>query len=127
MNETYSRQIKMAQKLIAKKGQKVIWRQVNDGEPADPSKPWIPGPPVNTDNEVSIVFLPSDRKGLEFLRYLKGTEVPIGTLSGLLPNVSFSPKVKDLVIRGDQELVIRTIDPIAPAEQTLLYVMEFEQ
>jgi len=122
----YDRQIATAKRLISQKGQSVTWRQLADGAPVDSSKPWKPSAATPTDNPVSIVFLPPLKENQELIRYLKGTEVPTGSVSGLMPAVTFAPAAKDVVIRNSVELVVKSIDPLSPNGEIILYFLEFE-
>ncbi len=122
----YDRQIATALRLIKAKGQVVTWRKLDDGAPADSSKPWKPSAATPDDNTVSIVFLPPTKENKQLIRYLKGTEVPTGSLDGLMHAVSFEPAAKDIVIRDGKELVIKSIDPLSPNGEVILYFLEFE-
>lgn len=115
----------MAQRLIREKGQSVTWRQLTDGAPADATKPWKPSASVPVNNTVNILFLPIDRVNQRLIQALRGTEVPIGSLQGLMGAVSFVPHVKDVVIRGGKEMPIVSIDPLAPNGEAILYTIEF--
>ncbi|WBF76995.1 hypothetical protein PSV3_00294 [Septimatrevirus PSV34] len=82
----FDRAIKTAQRLIAKNGEKVKWRVIEDATPADPNKPWEPGPALPDDKDVTICFLPVDRQTQETFNFIKGTEVPkqaLGTRPGI--------------------------------------------
>lgn len=122
----YDRQIANAKRQIAEKGQSVTWRVQSNGAPVDSSKPWKPSAGTPDDKTVKIVFLPLDLQTRKFLSYLKGTEVPTGSLGGLMGAVDFEPKLKDVVIRDGKELVIRNFDLIAPNGEPILYILEFD-
>ena len=123
----FDRSIATAERLIKRNGQSVIWRNIVTGD--DPVEPWkqVPGTPVN--NPVDICFLPPDTKSQKFFAYLRGTnDVGIGYLQGLMKgNISFEPKLKDIVLRDGVELVIRSIDLLSPNGQKVLYTVEFEK
>lgn len=123
----YDRQIQRAKEQIAKKGQLVTWRSLTNGAPADSSKPWKPSAANENDNPVRIVFLPLNLETRKFLSYLKGTEVPTGSLGGLMAAVDFEPAIKDVVIRDGKQLTIRNFDLIAPNGDPILYILEFDQ
>lgn len=122
----FDRQIATAARLIKENGQLVTWRQVTDGTPADSAEPWKPGAPTTVDNSVYIVFLPEDRRDAEFLRALAGTDIPKGKLVGLMAAQSFTPTLKDVVIRDGVTLGVRTLDPLAPNGQIILYTIRFD-
>ena len=121
----YDRQIATAARLVSKYGQPVTWRRVADGAPADPLKPWKPTAATNTDVTVDMVFVPKG-KNSEFLALMKGTEVPKGELVGYMAAQSFTPTLKDLVIRDGVALSVCSIDPIAPNGDVILYTVSFD-
>lgn len=120
----YDRQIATAKRLIAASGQSVTWRQLSETTPDD-AKPWnaANGAPLN--HSVSIVFLPINRVNQQLIHALRGTEVPVGILQGLMGAVSFVPSIKDTVIRNGITYNISSIDPIAPNGDVILYTIEF--
>lgn len=124
----YDRQIASAKRLIAAKGQNVIWRRLSISTPLpDVNKPWKPGDDTTVDVSVSIVFVPVNRVGNELIHLLKGTEIATGSLKGLMGAVSFEPSIKDVVIRGDKTLRIKSIEPIAPNGDIIIYTIEFDE
>lgn len=122
----FDRQIETAKRLISKNGQTVTWRKVGVDTP-DPSKPWKPAADTSTDTDVVICFLPPGRIGQELIRYLKGTEVTTGSVQGLMSAVDFEPSANDVVIRDGKTLRIKSIDPLSPNGQIILYTIEFDQ
>ena len=118
--------IKTAQRLIAKNGEKVKWRVIDDAAAPDPSQPWNPGPATPEDKDVTICFLPVDRQTMETFTFIKGTEVPKGSVMGLMGNVPFNPNLKDVVIRDGVELRIANIDVLSPNGQKVLYTVVFQ-
>lgn len=124
----FDRQIATAQRLIAKYGQDVTWQTVVDGSPADPLKPWKPSEAADTQTTAKICFVPvRDNDWRKLLAYLKGTEVPAGKLAGLMAgNVTFDPKLKDIVVRDGVTLNVSNIDLLSPNGQKILYILEFE-
>ena len=115
--------IKTAQRLIAKNGEKVKWRVIGDVAPTDPNKPWEPGSALQDDKDVTVCFLPVDQQTFNFI---KGTEVPKGSVMGLMGNVPFAPNLKDVVIRNGVELRLAYIDVLSPNGQKVLYTMVFQ-
>ena len=122
----YDRQITSAKRLIAKQGQSATWQQIVDGAPADSSKPWLPGVAADVFNSVSMVFLPDSQTNREFIRLLTGTEVPTGSLTGLMGAVDFDPAIKDVVIRDGETLSVQKIDKLAPNGDAILYTIWFD-
>lgn len=123
----FDRQIATAKRLIAKNGEKVKWRVIDDPTPTDPNKPWEPGPATPDDKDVSICFLPIDRQTMETFNFIKGTEVPKGSVMGLMGQVNFEPNLKDVVIRDGKELRIASLDVLSPNGQKILYTVVFKE
>lgn len=124
----FDRQTATASRLITKYGQIVTWNQLSDGAPTDLDKPWKPGGVVTTPQTATIVFLPDTKENKQLLRYLAGSLTLTGTLTGLMAQVDFTPKPKDIVIRDGTQLVIKSIDILDPnGEGVILYFLEFEQ
>lgn len=122
----FDRAIQTALRLIAKNGEKVKWRVIDDAAAPNPSQPWNPGPATPEDKDVTICFLPVDRQTMETFTFIKGTEVPKGSVMGLMGNVPFNPNLKDVVIRDGVELRIANIDVLSPNGQKVLYTVVFQ-
>lgn len=123
----YARQIATAKRLITAKGKAVTWRSNSDGAPGDASQPWKPGATAAIDYLVSIVFLPENRVGYEWLVRMTNSEIPEGSGYGLMHAVTFEPTLKDVVIKDGKELRIASIDPLAPNGEVILYTLRFDQ
>lgn len=122
----YENMIGMALRLIAKYGQEMIWRKVENGTPLDPNKPWLPGDSAFVDYIVPIAILPNDRENRETVRYLADTTLKIGDSIGYMGQVTeFAPKAKDVIVRNGIEYVIENIVSIEPNnEGVILYILE---
>lgn len=121
----YTSLIAMAQRLIKKKGQSVTWRQIENGHPGDPNKPWKVGSETFTDYTVDVAFLPPDRENKYFTEYMEGMTSKTGQTLAYMGQVSFTPKAKDVIIRNGIEYPVETIDPIEPNDEgVILYVFE---
>jgi hypothetical protein len=116
--------IKRAKALIAKNGMEVTWRQLTDGMPLDPSKPWITSESECQEYTVDIVFLPDERLNFQTSRLMDRSEVPTGFGVAYMSGQEFKPKVKDVIIRNGEELVVNQIRTIAPAGEDILYELE---
>ena len=62
----------------------------------------------------------------ETIAYLRGTEVPTGSVMGLMGAVNFEPSLKDVVIRDGKELRLENIDVLSPNGKTILYTVVFK-
>ena len=123
----FDRAIQTALRLIAKNGEKVTWRVINDAPSPNPSQPWNPGASTPEDKPATICFLPVDRQTQETFTFIKGTEVPKGSVMGLMGQVPFDPNLKDVVIRDGKELRLAYIDVLSPNGQKVLYTMVFQE
>ena len=122
----YTAMIASAKRLIASYGQVVTWRKLDDSVAADDAEPWKPAPARTVDISVHMVFLPDDRRGYEALVALAGTDVPKGKLVGYLAQQAFKPSLKDTIIRNGESYGIRTITPISPAGEVIMYTVELD-
>lgn len=121
----YDRQIKSVKRMIEKYGQSVTWRQVRNGAPADANEPWKPGTPTTTDNETSIAFFPFTSSSMAVQRYRNGSDIPEGTLYGIMDSVDFDPKLKDEIIRDGKTMNVIQCDPLNPnGEGAIIYELE---
>ncbi len=121
----FDRQIAQATRMIGAKGQEVTWRQIVDGTPADTDKPWMPGEADTADYTVKMVFLPETRFNLEFLNLTEGTTVAKGRVVGLMAAQAFTPTLKDIVIRDGVNMGVRSVDPLAPNGDIIMYTVRF--
>ncbi len=121
----FDRQIATALRLIKKNGQLVQWRQLQRADdPTDPAAV-IESAPI--DRNVHICFLPVDKDNKEFINYLRGTnEIKMGSLIGLMGQVSFEPDAADVVLRDGKPLEIFNVDLLSPNGQKILYTVEFK-
>ena len=116
----FSRQIATAKRLIQKNGQLVQWKQTVKA--VDDDKPWEQVETEPDLNDVYICFLSSTDP---WLRYIKGSDVPVGGIYGLMGQVDFDLSIADVVIRDGQELRIKEIDSFAPNGEIILNTIEF--
>lgn len=121
----FDRQVATALRLISKNGQAVTWRSLVNGAPVDANKPWKPSAATGTEHSVKIVFLPRKEQNEKSIQYMEKSEVPTGLLKGLMGQVDFVPKLKDVIIRGSLQYEVETIDIIDPnGEGVILYTIE---
>ena len=121
----YECEILMAQEMITEFGQSVTWRQIENGHPGDPNKPWLPSAADTTDHTVDVVFLPPDRENKYFTERMDGMSNKTGQTLAYMAQQSFQPKAKDVVIRGGVEYVVETIDPVEPNDEgAIVYIFE---
>ena len=126
MSEFYDEMVEVAKELITEFGTTATWRGINNSA-SNPSTPWIAGDEVITDTEVVMVFITATKESKETLRYIKGSSVPAGVVVGLMPPYSFTPALKDIVIRDGKQLTIKNIDVIKPADKIVMYTVEFNR
>jgi hypothetical protein len=123
----YDRQIATAQRLIKEKGQTIIWRSMTDGAPSDSDQPWKPSAATQTDYMADVLFLPRNRRNQEFLSLMEGIEVPKGDIVGYMGGVTFTPTLKDTIIRGGETYTIASLDHLSPNGESILWVMGLER
>jgi len=123
MSTVYSSQITQATRLIDAKGQTVTWRQLVDGASATP---WKPSAAVPTDTEVTMAFFPEDLQGFRVQQYRKDDSVPTGLEVAYMAQQSFTPKIKDTVIRDGKEMNVWYVDTLAPDGTDILYTVGLE-
>lgn len=120
----YQRQIDSAKRLIKTKGQLVLWRRFID---VPTSTKWKPEPPTTEDHNVYITFFPIMSAMKEFLRYIKDSDIPVGTIQGYMAAQTFEPTLRDIVIAGSDVYKVKGIQKLAPNGDTILYIIEFDK
>lgn len=122
----YDRQIAMAQRMIAAKGQLVQWRKPGavTGSAAKP----ISGTPEFFD--CRILFLPNKRDGLaSFMSMFNDApDVPTGGSRGIMAAVPFEPLLIDTVIRGTEEYALNDkngIEALNVNGEPILFYLRF--
>lgn len=121
----YDADIKGAQKQIKADGQLVTWRKPNKS--TSNTQPWkSTGIAQNpTDFPVSMVFLRVTSKSIE--RFMNATDVTIGAPYALMAGgLAFVPEMTDIIIRDGVQLVVESIDILAPNGTPILYYVIFE-
>lgn len=120
----YDRAIATAARLIKKKGMIVTWRKL--ARTPDAQKPWNATQAAPVDTNVSMVFVRKSGSLSEAIQnLLRNTEVNVGSQRGLIAAVPFVPDLTDQVIRNGVTLVIKGIEPLAPAGIAVMYYVEF--
>ena len=120
----YDEDVLMAQEMIEEFGQSVTWTTITNGTPPDPAKPHKPGPSVEVDNPATIAFFPPDG-AMKTLFSMKDSEVAQGSVWGLLPAVTFAPKIKDTVTRGTEKLQVVDIKELNVNGESILFYVNF--
>lgn len=120
----YNRQIESAKKLIRSKGKLVLWRTFIDNPT---TVKWKPEAPTTQDHNVYITFFPIMSVMKEFLRYMKDTDIPVGSIQGYMAAQSFEPSLRDIVISGHEIYNVKNIQKLAPNGDVILYILEFDK
>jgi len=102
-----------------------IWKIISNDTVVDPNKPWEVTRGSTSNRDVKIVFLPDNLEDRQLLRYLKATERNEGNVNGIMYRTDFDPKLKDIVLWQNRELVVNAIDPIQPFDNVIIYMIEF--
>jgi hypothetical protein len=120
----YDRQIETAKRLIARYGQQCQWYKdtiVLD----DPTRPYLGGGTTSVIKTPSIAFIPATDGasgfGISKFNDAQGT-IDFSTF-GLMGVQDFVPLTTDRVLRAGVPLVIKSVDVLAPNEQTVLYIL----
>lgn len=121
----FTRQIKLAKRLIEKNGEQSVLRRKADGTPPDPTKPWEPGTPTFTDFTVSAVWLDYA------IGRIDGALVKVGDQRVLIPAADLTivpdPTTDQLIrVSGDQWEIIR-VEPLQPNEERIFYAVQARQ
>lgn len=119
----YTGMISTALSLIDKFGMTATLRQVIDGAPSDPLKPWIPSSPTNNDTAVRMAFLPEEHINRYFQMRIPEELVGEGLEYALMGDNGVEPSKKHLIIRGSEQLRVNYINKIAPSGQPVLYII----
>lgn len=117
-----------ATRLITKYGEKIRYVNVADGAPID-GKEWEKSPPVKTEHSVSAVFLPNGSSLESLFQMMKNGNVQTGNETVYIPSLSFTPSLKDILIRSDGlERRLKSISPIRPnGDAVVVYMMEIQE
>lgn len=115
--------IALAKKLIAKNGQLVTLRGYADAEPADPDKPWRPGPSTPSEQTIEAVFLDYEQK------FIDGELVRTGDQRVFIPaeGLTAPPDARGTVLRGGEVWKIVGLKPLNPNGQAIMYEAQVRQ
>lgn len=100
-------------------------------------KPWLRRAIKPTDSDtdsikphiVDIVFLPLASSGSIFksIGYEARSDIPSGSIMGLMATQEFTPKLKDYIVKSDgTKLDVVMCDPISPDSVDVVYIMAFK-
>lgn len=123
----YDRQRATATRLIAKYGEKVVWREAVQAEDAD--RPWLGTTAKAIEHNVIVLFTTSNSSVRHLIEALSGGTIPQGESLGYMATVDFNPSIADVVIRTDgTQFRVKSIDPLQlNAERPILYTLEFNE
>lgn len=102
-----------------------VWVSIGDDSPVETDEPWNTELGPSTSYDVKIVFLQDALEDRQLIKYLKGTEITDGQVNGIMYRYGFEPKLKDVVEWQGRELVVKAIDPLAPIDKAIVYILEF--
>lgn len=117
---TYDRQVKSTKRLIAKYGVPVPVKYRTIVENSD--KPWETTE-TETENTVSVCFLPLDRGTLSTLSMIPGTEVPKGAVLAYMGAVEFPVDLTTTIFHDGKTWAIYYLDKLAPNGRVILHTM----
>lgn len=124
----FSSKIKLAKRLIGENGQDVTW--VKQNELANVNQPWksVAGAADGSNKfPCKILFLKEGSGTFNALFHLiKGSDAVTGAPKGLMaPQDDFTPEMTDSVVRDGSVMVIKSVNPLAPNGELILYTIEF--
>lgn len=117
-------QIETAQRLLQKNGTKVTLRKITPGAPSDPSKPWEPGADVSSiQTGVWAVFLDYEQMMID------GSLIQMGDRKALIPaqNLTEAPQVNGHVINGSDVWTIKSVKPLNPNGQNIMFEVQLRK
>lgn len=127
MAEDYTQDIQDAHDMILEAGELVVVT-LETPVVTDPDKPWdqTPGAPL-TWEDVPICYIPDNSAA--FRAYMKGTDVPAGAaLAYMSAKIEFVPTQEHVINSPSRgELKITSFDKLAPASQTIFYILRLVQ
>jgi hypothetical protein len=127
MTDIFASLADTATRLLTAYGQEVTFRANSEQVAADPNKPWKPNVKDYYDYTVRIVFVSDTRRGYEPQRLRDGSEVPKGNSVGIMAAQTFTPNLRDSIIRGGVTYGICTIEPIAPNGTVVAYKLGLDK
>lgn len=102
-----------------------IWLSIQNDSLISNDRPWEVQRGSSIEHAVKIVFLQDDLEDRQLIKYLKGTETTNGQVNGIMYDYGFTPSLKDVVKWQGRELVVNAIDPLAPIDKAIIYILEF--
>lgn len=112
----YTRSIALAKRMIQKYAQVTTpWIVANEDQDAD----------IVTKN-VFIVFKATNAT-FAFLRFIAGSNVAIGNVDAIMAVQDFTPTLFDTVVRNGKNLSIKSLDPVQPGGELILWRIEFNK
>lgn len=118
----YTRFIATANRLIDKYGMQVTWSK-DVLTPVDVTKPWLGSTNVPTDYTPTIAFIPANGNMYGMEKYRSQIQAGELSLFGLMAPQEFEPELSDTLVRDGDTQVIKWIDEIKPADETVLYIV----
>ena len=122
----YDDEVEMALSSIKEYGQQITWLSLEDGVAPDSNKSWLNGPTASTPYSVYVAFVPHSKRNSQTLRKEADSDRQIKSVVGLVGQLPFIPKVKDVINRGGEDWVIFSIDEVNVNGEVVLYKVEFE-
>jgi len=102
-----------------------VWVSIGQAIIVDETEPWNTTIGPDQSYDVKIVFFQDTREDRELLKFLRGTELANGTVNGIMYCYDFEPTLKDIVKWQGKELIVKAVDPIAPVDRPIVYILEF--
>jgi len=100
-----------------------IWNSIADGIP-DPDSPWETIQGVVLEYDVRLILFPYGLQSKKFLQYMMGTEIPQGSMKGLMYPTDFEPKLKDTVTFEELSFNVARLNAHRPFDDIILWEID---
>lgn len=126
----YDEDIATAEEMIREAGKPVQIVRTVPGAPPDPTKPWIPGEPVETLDDAYAVFLNFNQQDMETLSKMEGaSEIQASDRKVLLAAAALTgkPTINDKLRDTTGDWAIEWVQELSPNGENILYTMRVRQ
>jgi len=122
----FTEEIEFVKQDIDEFGKDLVWRKLINTDLPDEAKPWQPGDYDVEDFPVRILLIPFNKEDRQTQKYPKDSSISSGSVMGLMAagGLEFEPKLRDVVIDGEQQIKVTNINKLSPNGEDILYFLE---